>query len=133
MMNTTNLGRLGEAKVVARLTELGWYPFTDPSGKCPVDLVAWKDGRLVSLQVKACNSKPYGVSYSVQLRSTRPNRTGNAVKLFDPASVDYLAVYLQGDDLVCFVPSGKISSGRQVSMNLERAPRSLYAYDFLEL
>lgn len=132
-MDTTDLGRLGEAKVISRLTELGWYPFVDPSGKCPVDLVAWKKGKLTSFQVKSCNTKPYGTSYCVSIRSTRPNRTGNTVKLLDPDSVDYLAVYLQGDDLVCFVPSGKISSGRQVSINLERDPRSFYVYDFMEL
>jgi len=107
-MNTTDLGRLGEAKVLAELTALGYYVFTDLSGKCPVDLIIWKDGVSKTVQVKSTDSKRY-TSWVVQLRSIRPNRSGNTIKLWDPSQVDYLAVYIHAENRVVLIESASIT------------------------
>ena len=114
-MNTTDAGRLGEAKTIVELIKHGWYPFVDQSGKCPVDLLAWKDGKLISVQVKTTEVKgDYG--YIVQIGSIRPNRTGNVIKKFDPNSCDYLAVYVVPTDTLYFLKSIEITSGRQLTI-----------------
>lgn len=97
-MNTTDIGRLGEAKVIARLVELGWFPFTDISGKCPVDLLAYKDGRTASFQVKTTTND------TVQLRRIRNNTSGTTVHKFDNNVADWLAVYIVEWDEVQFHP-----------------------------
>lgn len=132
-MNTTDLGRLGEAKVIPRLVELGWYPFTDISGKCPVDIIAWKDSRTVTLQVKYCNTVSSSGGYQVSVGSIRPNRSGNAIHRFDGMSVDYIAAYLAGIDTICFVPAEEVP-GRILTLHPEPVKtRCRLVQDYLEL
>ena len=116
-MSTTDAGRVGEAKVLARLTELGWYPFVDILGKCPVDIVAWKDGKTISVQVKATSTKTSSGKYSVQIGSVRPNRSGNTIKKFDQSAQDYLAVYVDQLDIVMFFASEDITTGRMITIS----------------
>lgn len=115
-MHTSDKGRLGEIKVMSRLVELGWYPFSDLSGKCPVDLLAWKDGKIVSVQVKSCDRQNTSGSYRVSIGRTRANRTENIVHKFDSTSCDYLAVYLMSINKVCFIKSYDITTGRELSI-----------------
>jgi hypothetical protein len=116
-MSTTDAGRLGEAKVISRLTELGWYPFIDLSGKCNVDLLAWKDGDIRSFQVKSTGYSPGSSGkYVVQIGSIRPNRTSNVVKKFDPSLFDYLAVYVSPEDKVYFIKTSSVTSGRTITI-----------------
>lgn len=115
-MTTTDMGRLGEIKVMNALVEQGWYPFTDISGKCPVDIIAWKDNVTITIQVKYCGYSPVDGSFSVQIGSIRPNRTENVIKKFDNEAVDYLAVYLEPLNTVCFIPASEISTGRSLTI-----------------
>ena len=117
-MSTTDSGRLGEVKVLARLVELGWYPFTDLSGKCPVDILAWKNGETISVQVKSSDRIVYGDSYSVQIGSVRHNRTSNTVNMFDNTSVDYQAVFFKTPNKVCFFKASEITSKRSKNVRV---------------
>ena len=112
MFSTTDAGRLGEAKAIAKLVEFGWYPFSDLSGKCPVDIIAWKDGAVKTFQVKTTNSLSNAGNYIVQIGSVRPNRTGNVIRKFGSDGVDYLVAYVIPTDRVYFIPSGEITTGR---------------------
>jgi hypothetical protein len=124
-MTTTDAGRLGEAKVLARLAELGWYPFVDISGKCPVDVLAWKDGVTRSFQVKSTSYSPgKNQKYVVQIGSVRPNRTGNVIKKFDSKGFDYLAVYVAPEDKVYFVKSSSITTGRTLTIQQHHGAES---------
>lgn len=114
--STTDAGRLGEVKAMARLTELGWYPFSDISGKCPVDILAWKDGITRSFQIKTTNTTSSSGKYIVQIGAVRPNRTGNVIKKFDPKSVDYLAVYVIPEDAVYFIATSSVTTGRSLTI-----------------
>ncbi len=113
-VKTTDAGRLGEAKTIARLTELGWYPFLDLSGKCPIDIIAYKDGVVKTIQVKTTGVTTPSGKYVVQIGSTRPNRTENIIKKFDVDAQDYLAVYIIDTDVVVFIPAKEILSGRSL-------------------
>lgn len=115
-MNTTDAGRLGEVKIMARLTELGWFPFTDLSGKCLVDIIAWRSGVTRTFQVKTTETMAPSGNFTVQIGSIRPNRTGNTIKKFDNKSVDYLAVYIVPLDMVQFIAAATITTGRTVTV-----------------
>lgn len=115
-MSTTDAGRVGEAKVLAKLTESGWYPFVDLSGKCPVDILAWKDNQIISVQVKSTATQAPSGKWVVQIGCVRPNRTGNVIKKFDSTAQDYLAVYIAPVDVVVFVKSSEITAGRSLAI-----------------
>lgn len=102
--------------MLARLAELGWYPFVDISGKCPVDIVAWKDGRTVSIQVKSTSTQTPSGKWSVQIGCVRPNRNGNTIHKFDAAAQDYLAIYIAPTDTVVFIDAKTITAGRNLSV-----------------
>lgn len=114
-MNTTDQGRLGEAKVSAYLVEQGWYVFVDISGKCPVDLIAWKDGETKRIQVKSTSYQQYG-SWTAQIKSVRPNRTGNGIKQYDNAVSDWLAVYIVPEDKVVILESSEITAKNSLAV-----------------
>lgn len=120
-MNTTDMGRLGESKAIARLVELGWYPFTDISGKCPVDLVAWKDGTTKTFQVKSTAKLSTSGSYVASIGAVRPNRTKAVIHRFDPLSCDYLAIYVQPTDAVYFIPTSLVTTGREIHVSAKHA------------
>lgn len=115
-MSTTDAGRVGEAKVLARLAETGWYPFADISGKCPVDILAWKGGRVIAIQVKSTSTQTPSGKWSVQIGSVRPNRNGNTIHKFVAGAQDYLAVYIAPTDTVVFIDSKTITAGRNLSV-----------------
>ena len=115
-MNTTDAGRLGEAKAIHELTKHGWYPFTDISGKCPVDILAWKDGRVIRIQVKTTGTVAKSGNYIAQIGCTRPNRTGNTIKKFNPKDSDYLAVYIEPTDTLYFILSSSVTVGRELTI-----------------
>ena len=115
-MNSTDMGRLGEIKALAKLVEFGWYPFTDISGKCPVDIIAWKDGLVKSFQVKSTDSFSKSGKPMVQVGTCRPNRTTTIVKSFDKDSADYLIVYVKSTDKVYFIPSEDVTAGRGLTI-----------------
>jgi len=114
-MTTTDSGRLGEAKVIAELTAQGYYPFVDMSGKCPIDIVAWKDGKVYTYQVKATQYQ-VGKSWLVQIKTVRPNRSTNVIKQFDNSSVDYLAIYIIPEDRVILMKASEITQKNQISV-----------------
>lgn len=107
-MNSSDIGRLGESKVISRLVELGWYPYIDISGKSPIDIIAWQDGRVVTIQVKTCSRANESGSYQVEVKTTRHNASGRTVKDFDSQSCDYLAVYIIELDTIAFIPSSLV-------------------------
>lgn len=114
-MSTTDAGRLGEAKVIAELVARGWYPFIDVSGKCPVDIIAWKEGVTITVQVKSTSYKP-GNKYQAQIGSIRPNRSGNGIHKFDNTSCDYLAIYVAPENRIAFIKASDITVGRSLTV-----------------
>ena len=113
---TVDVSRLGEVKVMARLVELGWYPFSDLSGKCPVDIIAWKNGSTKLFQVKTTSTKSASGKYVVQIGAVRSNRTANVIHKFDNTSVDYLAVYVKPEDKIVFLLASSITTGRAYTL-----------------
>jgi Holliday junction resolvase-like predicted endonuclease len=116
MMNTIEKGRLGEAAVVKWFVEHGYEIYSPLFGNTSNDLVVAQDGTLYRVEIKCSGKKSNFGSYEVQLRSSRPNRTGTVIKKFDGNKSDLLAVYLIHDDKVVILES-KLYDGR-TSVNL---------------
>lgn len=110
MDNKTYLGAIGEAKVIAKLTEDKFHVFTQVTGKAPFDLVAVKDKMVYRISVKTIEKKNRDGSYSVQLKSVRSNRTENKIINFDNTSCDILAVYIVELDEVIFRDANTITA-----------------------
>ena len=124
-MSTTDAGRVGEAKVLAMLSEQGWYPFVDISGKCPIDIIAWKDGKTITIQVKSTSTMSNSGKYVVQIGTIRPNRTGNTITKFSSAAQDYLAVYVAPTDKVYFFRGEDVTTGRTITIQPEMESSTL--------
>lgn len=110
MDNKTYLGAIGEAKVIARLTEERYHVFNQVTGKAPFDLVAYKDGEMKRVSVKSIEKKNKDGNYTVQLKSVRSNKTSNKIVNFDNTSCDILAVYIAELDEVLLLNSCDITA-----------------------
>jgi hypothetical protein len=123
MDDKTWLGALAEARVCAELVAQRWEVFTSLTGKAPFDLVAYKDGQILRVEVKGCRAVKRSGGYEVQLRSVRPNRTVNRIRHMSASACDVIAVYLEPINTVCFLPSAAFD-GRS-TVTLRAAPGSV--------
>lgn len=116
MDDKTYLGAIGEAKVIALLTEQKYHVFTQVTGKAPFDLVAYKEGKLYRVSVKTVMKRGKRGAFVVQLKSVRSNRTGNKIIGFDNNSCDILAIYLVEDDEVILMSSSDVKAKSALSI-----------------
>ncbi len=129
----TRLGSLAEAKVIAKLIENSFDVFIQFSGKAPFDIVAYRDGQMLRVQVKGTSSRTrYGV-FQVLLKAVRPNRTGNVIHYFDSSQCDVLAVYIEPLDKVCFLHATEISAKAQLNLREERRSQDRVSWVISEL
>ncbi len=63
-MNTKKIGIVTEAKVIARLLELGYTVFTPVGGYGPCDAIAELDGRMLRGQIKTARQKTSSLAFS---------------------------------------------------------------------
>lgn len=102
------LGAIAETKAAAEYLRHEWEIYSQTSGKGPFDLVAYKDGQLRRIQVKATGSRngTSSKAYIARLRSVRYNRTSVSMKKLDPLSYDELVIYVEPlDKLFFFTPN----------------------------
>ena len=105
MKNTTQLGSLGESKVITKLIELGFNVFVPAFDRNErFDLIASKDNLLYKISVKTTSRGKYN-GYDVGLRSCRSNTKGTKIRHFDVSDCDIVAVYILPLDVVCFIKS----------------------------
>ena len=79
-MDTTQTGTLAEMQAALAYMKDGWEVFLQSNGKAPFDLVAYKDETLRRVTVKGTSQESKQGGFIVDLRSIRPNRTGNTIK-----------------------------------------------------
>lgn len=121
MDDKTWLGALAEAKVLARLLEERWDVFTAAGGKAPFDLVAWRGTSLLRIEVKGCATRRPNGGFAVNLRSVRPNRTGNTIRFLSEATSDVVAIYLEPIDAVCFFPTTRLAGRTTITLHEDAA------------
>ena len=93
-------GNLGLGKAIEYFTSHNIVVALPLNDTQPYDLIADFNGGLQRVSVKTSRSKSSETSYSVQLRNTGGNRTGNVRQVgFDNTSCDYLFIYTANEKL----------------------------------
>ena len=110
MSYNNQLGDLGEAKAITKFIEHGFSIFTQFSGKNPFDFIAYRNGKLIKVEVKSTTCRTQYGSYEVYIRTSYGRSTGNVYKSFDPSKCDLLAIYLQPIDTLCFANPKKFTN-----------------------
>lgn len=111
-MDRKTKGRLGELKVLAYLTELGYELYTPFADNSKFDVVAYKDGLLSRVSVKFTSQiTRNGKNWSVTIKQVS-RRNDGAVKVdkFDHDDYDILAVYIGPEDRVVLVPTSSFTA-----------------------
>jgi hypothetical protein len=116
-MNTIQAGRLGEAAIAAEFVRRGYDVYMPIFGNADFDMIASKDGILSRVEVKCCSYERYPGKYEVQLKSVRPNRTKNTIKVFDGSRSDLLAIYLPPVNKVVILNSADYNGRNSVLVN----------------
>jgi hypothetical protein len=100
-------GDLGELSAMVWLTEKGANVFKPVFHSPDVDLVADLGDRLISVEVKTCDSIQNG-RWRVQICTRGGNQSWSGlVKYFDPGRCDYLFVHV-GDGRRWFIPTERL-------------------------
>jgi hypothetical protein len=97
-MHSKLKGNIGELKVAAKLSELGYSVFKELGDLSKIDLIIEKNYKLIKFQVKAVTSKN-GV---VHLKSTKSGP--NYQFSYNENHVDFFALYLLDLDRIAFIP-----------------------------
>lgn len=98
-LNTVDQGSVGLGMAIAHFVSKGYVVSLPLNDNQPYDLIVDYDNALKKVSVKTTRFKVKGQSpYTVELKSNRPNRTGNKVKKFDGKVVDLLFVLTESGD-----------------------------------
>jgi len=108
-MNTKGIGNIGEAKVLAKLVELGipvYIPFGDNER---VDLIAEFNGKLNRIQVKTSIKAEDGVMI-FSLNSSTMHRKKGVRHIYTDSEIDYFACYNIARDKIFLLPVNEVSN-----------------------
>lgn len=101
-MNTSQLGNIGEVRVLSEFVKLGipcYLPYGD-GNKC--DLIADFNGKLNKIQIKT--TEKLNINGAMEWKVTRQEGFhGNRVQ-YNKEDIDYFAFYCIETDIVCLVP-----------------------------
>lgn len=101
-MNTSQLGNIGEVRVLSEFVKLGipcYLPYGD-GNKC--DLIADFNGKLNKIQIKT--TEKLNTNGAMEWKVTRQEGFhGNRIQ-YNKEDIDYFAFYCIETDIVCLVP-----------------------------
>lgn len=132
MDDKTWLGGLAEFKVASELHKIGYYVYTQPSGKGPIDLIVLDESLIpLKVEVKGVSTLNKRGKLEVRIGSVRSNHTSHRVIKFNKDKADILGIYLEPLDKVYLLDAKKITTGRSLTFN-EEGWRSLVYRSSLE-
>ena len=116
-MNTSQLGNIGEVRVLSEFVKLGipcYLPYGDGN---TVDLIADFNGKLNRIQIKTTRflNKAGAMEWSV----TRQSGYHGAKQKYDTKDIDYFAFYCIETDIVCLVPFNENFPSSTLSIRLD--------------
>ena len=100
-MNTSQLGNIGEAKVLSEFVKLNipcYLPYGDGN---TIDLIAEFNGKLNRIQIKTTAAANNG---AMMWKTTRQEGFHGNRATYDKNQIDYFAFYCLETDIVCLVP-----------------------------
>lgn len=132
-MNSSQLGNIGEARVLAEFVKLGvpcYIPYGDGN---TADLIAEFNGKLNRIQIKTTTSlnKVGAMEWKV---TRQEGYHGNRIS-YNLRDIDYFAFYCLETDLVCLVPFDDNFPSTTLSIRLDdyagnRTSTMRFAKDF---
>jgi len=102
-MDVREKGNITEAKVVSKLTELGFSVFTPFSDGEKIDLVVEKEGNLYPLQVKTGRKISNGKKIKFNTSNTSYQGDGVKEETYEEY-VDFFVVYEPSDEIFLWIP-----------------------------
>lgn len=96
-MHSKMKGNVGELKVAAALSKMGFHVFTELGDLSKIDLIAEKDGKLTKIQVK-CAFKHLG-TYRITAKKSGPNYQFR----YTEKDADVFALYCFEDDRIVWI------------------------------
>ena len=112
MRNTTNVGNIGQAFVIAKFIELGIPVYTPMGEGYPTDLIADFKGKLNRIQVKTTENL-HDDSYMTWKITHQQGFHGNRIK-YTKEEVDYFALYCLETKGLYLVPYDKAKTNELV-------------------
>lgn len=112
MTNTTNLGNIGQAYVIAKFVELGIPVYTPIGEGYPTDLIADFKGKLNKIQIKTTENL-HDDSYMVWKITHQQGYHGKRVK-YTNQEVDYFALYCIETKSLYLVPYEKANTNELI-------------------
>ena len=113
-MHKKKIGNLGELKVAAYLSELGYSIFKELGDSSKIDLIAEKQGKLLRIQVKAVTIKN-GV-YSIT-----STKSGPGYKYFyKKEDIDVFAIYCIQHNSVAWINSHEMNNGASINLRVDK-------------
>jgi len=107
-MNTSQIGNIGEAKVLCKFVELGVPVYTPVGDGNEIDMIAIFNDKPNRIQVKTTESvRDDGL---MMWRTTRQDGYRGGRARYDSQSVDYFAFYCIQSDVLCLMPSTDIKN-----------------------
>jgi hypothetical protein len=104
--HTKDKGDVGVAHAIADLADQGCVVLTPLCEHAPFDLVAYRDGRFVRVQVKYRTLSNKG-SLEVQFRSTWSDARGTYARPLDKSHVDIVCIYCPDTRSCYYVDPGQ--------------------------
>lgn len=102
LMNTSQLGNIGEARVLSELVKLNIQCFTPFGDGSTVDLIAMFHGKLNRIQVKT--TAQLNSVGAMEWKLTRQDGFHGSRAQYSIEDIDYLALYCLETDTVCMIP-----------------------------
>ena len=112
------VGSLGEISVQKEFILSGYEVYSPVTDNTKYDLIASKDGKVYTVEVKSTNRKVGGF-YRVQIKKVRSNKTRNVVTRFDNTQVDLLAIYIEPEDRVIVYKAEEITVGSELRVDMD--------------
>ena len=132
--HTKDKGDLGVAKAHADLVGKGYIVLFPTTEHAPFDLVAYREGRFLRIQVKYRAARDGAVA--VKFSTTWADRNGTHIKAIDKAAIDLMCIYCPDTDECYYVRSTGFRASVQLRVEPSRNNQRtgvLLASDFRQL
>ena len=127
MSKTTQIGKIGESLVLAKLTELGYQVFLPFGDGSLIDLIVDINGNLKRIQVKTSSVKEDETCVKFSLSSTV-----NGVKYsYNEGDFDYYALVCLGINKILLVPLNSQTPKTQINFQLNKDAKNRFIDDYL--
>ena len=116
-MTTSQLGNIGESRVLSEFIKLGVPCFLPYGDGNTIDLIAQFNNKLNRIQIKSCTN--LNAAGAMEWRVTRQEGYHGTRTQYNIDDIDYFAFYCLETDIVCLVPFDENFPTSTISIRLD--------------